>query len=81
MADLNEILHALYQERDKIATAIELLEQLQSNQGPRAVLCRARRGRKSMSAEERLEVSERMRNYWAGRKAERRGYERSISGN
>ena len=30
----------------------------------------SKRGRKSMGAAERLEVSERMRNYWANRKRE-----------
>jgi hypothetical protein len=30
-----------------------------------------RRGRKSMSAKERLEVSERMKRYWANRRKQR----------
>lgn len=72
MADLNEILHGLYQERDKIESAIQALEQLQSRP-LRAVPCGSHRGRKGMSSEERLEVSQRMRNYWAGRRAERQG--------
>jgi hypothetical protein len=64
--DLHKAIQELYEEKERIDQVIASLEAyLRTNvpaSGPR------KRGRKSMSAEERQEVSERMRNYWAARR-------------
>ena len=62
---LAKVIADLYKERQKLDHAIALLEELHAltpSDPPR------RRGRKSMSAEERQLVSERMRKYWASRR-------------
>ncbi len=59
--DLKEILKQLYAERKRVDRIIQRLEALEESSG-------SRRGRKSMSAEERRQVSERMRRYWAERR-------------
>jgi len=68
--DVRETLQQLYAEKKRIESVIESLEALVRNSdevcagpGPRS-----RRGRKSMSPEEREKVSERMKRYWAGRR-------------
>ena len=56
--------------RDEIATlerVVASLEELRDSVTD-AALQRKRGGRKSMSLEERLKASERMRRYWAGRR-------------
>jgi hypothetical protein len=69
--DLYKAIQDLYAEKEKLERVIASLEELQRTAGtlpvppPKPV---KRRGRKSMSSEERQEVSERMRKYWAGRR-------------
>ena len=65
--DLTTTLSELRREKEKLVRAIAYLEELR----PGATTAAPRRGRKSMSAEERLEVSKRMRRYWAARRANR----------
>lgn len=71
--DLYKAIQDLYAEKEKLERVIASLEELQRNAGavPVAPVKTAkRRGRKSMSSEERQEVSERMRKYWAARRKE-----------
>ena len=67
--DLNKALRELYEERDRVDRAIQALE------SGRMARSRAtaghRRGRRMMSAEERLEVSKRMTEYWRNRRAQK----------
>lgn len=69
--DLYKAIQDLYAEKEKLERIIAALEELQRAAGgtvpakPKGV---ERRGRKSMNAEERQEVSERMKKYWAGRR-------------
>jgi hypothetical protein len=63
--DLYGVIRALYAEKDKLDRTIAALEELPN---PSAGGSARRRGRKSMSAEERREVSERMKKYWANRR-------------
>jgi len=66
--DLSKTIADLYEEKIRLDKAIASLEQL--GEDPFMVAMPAqRRGRKFMSPQERLEVSERMRKYWAGRKS------------
>ena len=70
--DLRKTIQALYEERAKLERVIASLEELQRTTltvAPKAE--KGRRGRKSMPADERAEVSERMKKYWAGRRKER----------
>jgi hypothetical protein len=63
--DLNKAIRDLREELEKLNEVIASLEHFQSTgtlPEPR------RRGRKSMPAEERRRVSERMKNYWASRR-------------
>jgi len=64
--DLAEIIHSLRVELQKVNEAIAVLEEALRTQGARPPP--QRRGRKSMGPEERREVSERMKAYWAKRK-------------
>jgi hypothetical protein len=75
--DLYKAIQELYAEKEKLERVIASLEELQRSSGPLPDLPKSakRRGRKSMSAEERQEVSERMRKYWESR---RRGGEDSA---
>jgi hypothetical protein len=71
--DLYKALQDLYAEKEKLERAIASLEELQQIGGtlPDSLKAGKRRGRKSMSAEERLEVSKRMQKYWASRRRQR----------
>ncbi len=67
--DVYEAIRDLRKERDRLDATIAVLEarvkwerQQKSGKG------KSRRGRKTMSPEERLQVSERMRRYWAARR-------------
>lgn len=64
--DLSKTIQELYTEKERIDEVIASLEQFLASggQGP----MRRRRGRKSMGADERQVVSERMRTYWASRR-------------
>ena len=67
--DLRNVLKDLYTQRERLEHVITSLEALQ--QGSAAGLPpqkKTNRGRKSMGAKERREVSERMRKYWAARR-------------
>jgi seryl-tRNA synthetase len=68
--DLQKTIQDLYAEKDKLERVIASLEELQRAADANShVMGRAqRRGRKSMGSEERQEVSERMKKYWAGRR-------------
>ena len=66
------MLEFLYAEREKLERVITALEDLQRSGGgiiPDFLRIKSRRGRKSMGAEERQDVSERMKKYWASRRA------------
>jgi len=67
--DLYKAIRALYDEKKRLDRLIESLEELHAR-GSRVErpAVRSRRGRKKMSAAERLEVSERMKKYWAARR-------------
>lgn len=66
--DLSKTIAELYEERARLDRVIESLQQL-GGTSVAVPINASRRGRKFMSPEERREVSERMRRYWAGRKA------------
>ena len=66
--DLSKTIAELYEEKTRLDKVIASLEQLGIDSFPVA-LPASRRGRKFMSPEERREVSDRMRKYWAERKA------------
>jgi hypothetical protein len=65
--DLNKIIHDLRQEKAKLDQIIASLEELQSETGTPARPT-SRRGRRFMGAEDRLEVSRRMKKYWENRR-------------
>jgi hypothetical protein len=63
--DVNKALRELHEEKRRLDITIAALE-ARLGTGSRT---RGRRGRKSMSAAERLEVSKRMSKYWEARRA------------
>lgn len=65
--DLQKAIRELYEEKERIEGVIASLEQYLRTNGA-VVVTKRKRGRKSMSPEERREVSARMRNYWASRR-------------
>jgi len=72
--DLYKTIQDLYAEKEKLERVIASLEELQLAGGSvPADLAKGgnRRGRKSMDAKERQEVSERMKKYWANRRKKR----------
>ena len=68
--DLYKAIQDLYAEKEKLDRVIASLEELQRTAGATAAVPKSaqRRGRKSMNAKERQEVSERMKKYWASRR-------------
>ena len=68
--DLQTAIRELYAEKERIDRVIASLEQYLQGTGPGPGPERRRRGRKSMGPEERLEVSARMRSYWAARRGQ-----------
>ena len=67
--DLYKAIQELYAEKEKLERVIASLEELQRSGGTLPPPATAgRRGRKSMNARERREVSERMKKYWAARR-------------
>ncbi len=68
--DLHKIIEDLHAERSRLDAVIRSLEILLEESGGSltASAARKRRGRKSMSQEERRKVSQRMREYWAKRR-------------
>jgi hypothetical protein len=67
--DLSKTIQELYAEKERIDEVIASLEQFLANDGQGPL--RRRRGRKSMGADERQIVSERMRSYWATRRKDK----------
>ena len=68
--DLNPAIRYLRAEVDKLNRVINSLEKLISEPSSSLELPVKRRGRKSMGAEERQQVSVRMKRYWAKRRRE-----------
>jgi hypothetical protein len=66
--DLIKIIHDLRQEREKLIAIISSLEQLHGSGSSFPPTHTARRGRRSMDAAGRLEVSRRMKQYWENRR-------------
>ena len=64
--DILKALRELYLEKSRLDRLIAICESKIKEQDRR--LSRSKRGRKSMSMDERKIVSERMRNYWASRR-------------
>lgn len=67
--DVFKAIRDLIDERNRIEQMIAYFEGKLVDQAP----VKSRRGRKAMSAEERLRVSERMKEYWALRRVKRSG--------
>jgi hypothetical protein len=69
--DLYKAIRILHAEKSRLDHVIANLEELERTGGSlKDFRFERRRGRKSMSQEERREVSERMRNYWARRRGQ-----------
>ncbi len=72
--DLRKVLHELYEEKKRLEEVIASLEALQHSQSLQKEEAKAthegagRRGRKNMGPEERLNVTQRMKKYWAARR-------------
>jgi hypothetical protein len=68
--DVQPTIRILQLEPERVEATIALLEQLQNanGNGTGAPHHKSKRGRKSMGSEEREEVSERMKKYWANRR-------------
>lgn len=62
LMDISGTLLALYAQKKRLENAIAELERLSGK-------CPTRRGRRFMGPVERQDVSERMKRYWAGRRA------------
>jgi hypothetical protein len=67
--DIIKTLRELYEEKRRLDAVIASLE---ANLDAHAERSAKRRGRKSMSPQERLKVSRRMTRYWANRRAQTR---------
>lgn len=63
--DFQKLLHECYRQKEILERAIRLLEELAAPDAPHSA---GRRGRKYMSPEERRQVSERMKKYWASQR-------------
>ena len=66
--DLQKAIRELCDEKERIDGVIASLEHYLHSNGPGAA--KRKRGRKSMGPQERQEVSERMRGYWAARRTD-----------
>jgi hypothetical protein len=69
--ELFQIIDGLRIRKEKIERAIALLEDLAKDGDGATAMAPKRRGRKSMGAEERREVSVRIRKYWENRREHR----------
>jgi hypothetical protein len=69
--DLSQMIAELVEEKEKLDRVIVALEELASAVANQPVPSRNRRGRKSMGAQERLQVSARMQKYWAQRRQDK----------
>jgi hypothetical protein len=74
MMDLKLLLKDLIRQKELLDSAIALLEEWVAPPGERSAQ-KSSRGRKSMSPEERKEVSRRMKKYWAARRGKRQNSE------
>ncbi len=70
--DLIKIISALREERDKLEQIVTSLEQLQITAKQKPDLA-GKRGRRSMDTEARIQVSQRMKRYWAERRTKAAG--------
>jgi hypothetical protein len=70
--DVYRIIRELVLERDRLQRIIESLEEMSPNGRAQVRPEGKRRGRKSMDRAAREEVSERMKRYWAQRRAKAR---------
>ena len=69
--DLYKAIRELHEEKARLDQVIASMEELlRSGESLKNFHFEKRRGRKSMSASERTLVSERMKNYWAKRRAQ-----------
>lgn len=68
--DLYKIIRELVQERDRLEKLIQSLEEISTTSRIVPRPPGKRRGRKSMDASARAEVSQRMKKYWAQRRSE-----------
>jgi hypothetical protein len=67
--DLFKVINELREERKRLDYTIKALENIVEGEEIASSVARPkRRGRKSMSREERQKVSDRMRRYWAARR-------------
>jgi hypothetical protein len=68
--DLHAVIRSLRDELKQIDAAIAVLEGIQQGTGAVAPAAKppAKRGRKNMKPDERLEVADRMRRYWEQRR-------------
>lgn len=71
--NLIPVINQLRDEMAQIDRAISMLEELERRGAAVGERPKNRRGRKSMGAAERLEVSARMKRYWAHRRQARKG--------
>lgn len=67
--ELDVLIRKLTEERAKLDSVIESLEQLRKAVNETGKKLGKKRGRKFMDEEGRKEVSERMKKYWAARRA------------
>jgi len=67
--NVDKLIAELNAEIEKLKRVVGCLEQLRGASGTATP---SRRGRKSMGAEERLQVAQRMKKYWAGRRRQQR---------
>jgi hypothetical protein len=79
--DIIKALRELHAERNRLDAIIAALEvqMAASRKGSSARKPMGRRGRKSMSAAERLKVSERMTQYWESRRAQARQQSAAVT--
>ena len=69
--DLYKAIQELHEEKARLDQVIASLEELlRSGESLKDFHFEKRRGRKSMSPNERLAVSQRMKNYWARRRSQ-----------
>ena len=69
MVDLIKTIEELRREKERLERVIASLEELNASVAGAETPVGNRRGRKSMSPQERREVSARMKRYWANRLA------------
>jgi hypothetical protein len=68
LMDLQETIRQLQVQKRRIEVVIANLEELQGTHGGGNFVIPKRRGRKSMGPEERRQISDRIKRYWATRR-------------